>query len=126
MRVEWVCGAAEEEAPGAGIKVRLIVSVNRHEPVEVAQRAAQEAVDRMNNGIVGSDLAGKGWEFDAAPFREIFTEAKRAGLGVTVHAGEWAGAGAVRHAVEAMGADRVGHGGRGVGGTAGVARAGGG
>ena len=121
--VDWVCGAAEEEAHGAGIKVRLIVSVNRHEPVEVAQRAAQEAVDRMSNGIVGLDLAGKEWEFDAAPFSEIFAEAKRAGLGVTVHAGEWAGAEAVRHAVEAMGADRVGHGVRVIEDTAVVALA---
>jgi adenosine deaminase len=59
---------------------------------------------------VGLDLAGKEWQFDAGPFREVFAESKDAGLGVTVHAGEWAGAEAVRHAVEVMGAHRVGHG----------------
>ncbi len=108
--VEWVCNAAAEGARDAGIKARLIISVNRHEPVETAQRAAREALERMRDGVVGLDLAGKEWQFDAGPFREIFGESKAAGLGITVHAGEWAGAEAVRHAVEVMGADRVGHG----------------
>jgi adenosine deaminase len=108
--VDWVCRAASDEARASGVRVGLIVSVNRHEPVEVARGAARVAMDRMQEGIVGLDLAGKEWQFDAGPFREIFSEAKHAGLGVTVHAGEWAGAEAVRRALDVMGADRVGHG----------------
>lgn len=108
--MDWVCGAAGEAARNAAIQVRLIVSVNRHEPLDVARQAAQEASERKDQGIVGLDLAGKEWETEAAPFREVFAASKEAGLGVTVHAGEWAGAEGVRHAIEAMGADRVGHG----------------
>jgi adenosine deaminase len=108
--IDWVCASAAEAARASGIRVCLIASVNRHESVEVAHQAARQAIERKARGIAGLDLAGKEWQFDAGPFRDIFAEAKKAGLGVTVHAGEWAGAEAVRHAIEAMGADRVGHG----------------
>jgi adenosine deaminase len=90
--------------------VRLIVSVNRHEPVRLAEDAAREALDRKSQGIVGLDLAGREGDFPAAPFATLFAEVKREGLRVTVHAGEWAGPQGVRQAVEVMGADRVGHG----------------
>jgi adenosine deaminase len=88
----------------------LIVSVNRHEPVRLAEELARAAVGGISRGIVGLDLAGREWDFPAEPFAALFAEAKREGLGVTVHAGEWAGPEAVRQAVEGMGADRVGHG----------------
>jgi adenosine deaminase len=108
--IDWVCDAAGEAAARAGILVRLIVSVNRHEPVRLAEELARAAVGGISRGIVGLDLAGREWDFPAEPFAALFAEAKREGLGVTVHAGEWAGPEAVRQAVEGMGADRVGHG----------------
>jgi adenosine deaminase len=108
--MDWVCESAGEAAGSAGIAVRLIVSINRHEPVRLAEAVAREALDRRSRGIVGLDLAGREWDSPAAPFAALFADAKREGIGVTVHAGEWAGAPAVRQAVEVMGADRVGHG----------------
>jgi adenosine deaminase len=91
------------------IHVELIASINRHESVEIAEQVTQIAADHKED-IVGLDLAGDEVNFPAAPFSALFREAKRAGLGITAHAGEWTGPANVRHAIEALGAERIGHG----------------
>jgi len=68
------------------------------------------AAAHIDDGIVGMDLAGNEAEFSAKPFAGIFSEAKQAGLHLTIHAGEWAGADNVREAIEQVGAERIGHG----------------
>jgi adenosine deaminase len=108
---DWVIAAvalACRDHPS--IQVRLIVTVNRHEPVEVAEQVTQIAVDRKENGIVGLDLAGDEVDYPAEPFRGVFRAAREAGLGVVAHAGEWTGAAAVQDAIEHLGVQRVGHG----------------
>jgi adenosine deaminase len=92
------------------VKVGLIVSVNRHEIVELAEQVAWLAATRLDRGLVGLDLAGNEAEFPAGPFAGIFREAHQAGLKVTIHAGEWGGACNVREAMELFNADRIGHG----------------
>ena len=106
----WVIDAAVEAAAAHGIDVGLIVSVNRHESLEIAEEAARIAADHIHEGVVGLDLAGDEVEFPAQPFRSILASAKQAGLGLTIHAGEWTGAENVRHAILELGADRIGHG----------------
>ncbi|MCJ7567381.1 MAG: adenosine deaminase [Anaerolineales bacterium] len=106
----WVIDAAVEAASAHGIDVGLIVSVNRHESLEIAEEAARIAADHIHEGVVGLDLAGDEVEFPAQPFRSILASAKQAGLGLTIHAGEWTGAENVRHAILELGADRIGHG----------------
>lgn len=108
--MDWVCQSAAEAALEFNISVRLIASVNRHEPVAMAEQVAQLAADRIEHGIVGLDLAGNEVEFSAAPFAGVFGAARQAGLHVTVHAGEWGGAANVREAVELLSAERIGHG----------------
>ncbi len=108
--VEWILESAIEAAKDQGIEVGLIVSVNRHEGVQLAEQVAQIAADRVGRGIYGLDLAGNEASFPAAPFSSLFSAARQAGLGITIHAGEWTGAGSVRHALEVMGAQRIGHG----------------
>nr|MBA2634529.1 hypothetical protein [Chloroflexota bacterium] len=49
-----------------------------------------------------------------ADYADIFRECRRAGRGLTVHAGETGGAAEVREAVEALEPDRIGHGVRSV------------
>ena len=71
---------------------------------------AQIAVDRKGRGVVGLDIGGDEANFPTKPFAALFHEAKRAGLGITIHAGEWSGPEAVRDAIENLGADRIGHG----------------
>ena len=51
-----------------------------------------------------------GRAFRFADYRDMFAECRRAGLGVTVHAGETGGPEEVREAVEALEPTRIGHG----------------
>ncbi len=111
--MDWVCQAAAEASQVYHLPTRLIVSVNRHEAVALAECVARLAAERArpgNGGIVGLDLAGNEAEFSAAPFAGVFREARQSGLRITVHAGEWGGAGNVREAIEQLGAERIGHG----------------
>jgi adenosine deaminase len=108
--MDWVCTSAAAAAEEFGIRVRLVVSVNRHESLELAEQVAWLAAEHIEHGIVGMDLAGNEAEFPAEPFAGILNEARQAGLHLTIHAGEWAGAQNVREAIEVLGAERIGHG----------------
>ncbi len=107
---DWVIAAAQSASHDYNIHVGLIVTLLRHEPVDQARHVAEIAFDRVNKGIVGLDLAGDEVKYDAQPFQPLFKEAKEQGLGITVHAGEWASANGVGQAIEALYADRIGHG----------------
>lgn len=108
--VEWVCEAVADAQRKFDIKVRLIVSMNRHEgPIE-AERVVRVALQYRERGIVALDLAGQEEGFPANPFAGMFREAKQAGMHITLHAGEWAGPSNIRFAVEQIGATRIGHG----------------
>ena len=108
--MDWVCESAQRAARDFHLRVGLIVSVNRHEIVELAEQVAWLAAARIECGMVGLDLAGNEAEFPAGPFAGIFREARQAGLKVTIHAGEWGGPANVREALELFNADRIGHG----------------
>ncbi len=108
---EWVIAAVDQACHDhPGILAQLIVSLNRHEPVELAEQVTQIAIDRQQRGIVGLDLAGDEVNYSAEPFRGVFRAARQAGLGVVAHAGEWTGPDTVRDAIENLGVQRVGHG----------------
>ncbi len=108
--MDWVTSAAQEASRSHRIPVGLIASVNRHESPELAREVAWLAAEYSGRGLVGLDLAGNEAEFPAAPFADIFREARQAGLHLTVHAGEWAGAQNVGEAIELLEAERIGHG----------------
>ncbi len=107
---DWVITAVNQASTDCNIKVGLIITLVRHEPLFQAQQVAEIAYARAGNGILGIDLAGDEVKFPPAPFIPIFKKAKDMGLGVTIHAGEWASAIGVRQAIEELYADRVGHG----------------
>lgn len=109
---DWVIDAAHRATARSGVQVGLIPSINRHESVRQAEEVAHLAASRMPEGVVGLDLAGNEVEFPADPFAAIFRSARAAGLGITLHAGEWSGPDSVRKAIEVMGAARIAHGGR--------------
>jgi adenosine deaminase len=108
--VSWVCQAASDAAEKYDIDVRLIVSMNRHESVEIGEEVLRAAIDFSDRGVVAVDLAGDEHAFSALPFRAVFEQAREDGLGITIHAGEWGAAENVRDAIEHLGATRVGHG----------------
>ncbi|HTX92988.1 MAG TPA: adenosine deaminase [Anaerolineales bacterium] len=108
--MDWVCQSAQKAAREFGLTVGLIVSVNRHESVELAEQVAWLAAARLKKGIVGMDLAGNEAEFSAKPFADILREAQQSGLKLTIHAGEWGPPANVREALQVLNADRIGHG----------------
>jgi adenosine deaminase len=108
--VLWVWEGTKEGQQGKDIQVRLILSMNRHESVIEGERTLRVAIDFRDRGVVGLDLAGQEAGFPASPFYGLFAEAHKAGLGITVHAGEWHGPRNIRDAIETMHAQRIGHG----------------
>lgn len=107
---DWVIEATRQAADDHDIQIGLIVTLVRHDPLPQARKVAEVAIDRTGAGIVGLDLAGDEVRFPPEPFTPIFKEAKESGLGVTIHAGEWASAIGVRQAIEDLYANRIGHG----------------
>jgi adenosine deaminase len=108
--MDWVIQSVNEASNEFGVMTRLIASVNRHESVRLAEEVVQLAVDRKDNGVVGLDLAGSEAEYPGEEFGPIFHQAIEAGLGVTIHAGEWGGPEIIRMAIKTLNADRIGHG----------------
>ena len=81
------------------------------EPPSMLESLVELAKDRP--GVVGIDLAGgplTGHSFGLSDYRDAYQEAKRLGLGTTVHAGEGRPPEEIRQAVLVLGADRIGHG----------------
>lgn len=108
--VDWVCEAVDEAAQVNDITVRLILSMNRNESVEKGEQVLAAALKCQHKGVVAVDLAGNEANFPSSPFLDIFRRAKAAGLGVTIHAGEWGDSANIREAVDDLGAARIGHG----------------
>ncbi len=93
-----------------GVKGRLIISALRHHTFQQNRQLLDAAVAYRDRGVVALDLAGDEAAFPASEFRELFLLAAKAGLGVTIHAGEAGPAAGVWEAVSELGAQRVGHG----------------
>jgi adenosine deaminase len=108
--MDWVLDAAQDASAKAGIQTRLIASFNRHESIEIAERVVNLSVERMAKGVVGVDLAGNEAQFSALPFAGLFKEARKAGLHITIHAGEWGSAANVSDAILFLSTERIGHG----------------
>lgn len=108
--MDWVAASAQAAAAEFDMHVRLVASVNRHESPALAEQVARLAAERMDDGVMGMDLAGNEAEFSAEPFRGIFREAQQSGLRLSIHAGEWGPAANVREAIEYLGAHRIAHG----------------
>ncbi len=108
--IDWVAESAQQAGQQWGVLIRLIVSVNCHEGVELAEEVVKLAIERRSKGVVAVDLAGNEAEYSSLPFASLFREARSGGLAITIHAGEWGGAENVRRALMDLQADRIGHG----------------
>lgn len=97
------------------VRAGLILCLDRGFSPSLNEIIAAKAIAWRSRGVVGIDIAGPVVEaFSFADCAEIYAECRRAGLGLTVHAGETGGADEVREALELLEPDRIGHGVRSV------------
>jgi adenosine deaminase len=103
----------DEARADTGIEGRILISAVRNFGVEQALRNARHAAERPHPYVVGFSMAGDEAGFPAHDFAEVYAIVADAGLGCTIHAGEWAGADSVRAALE-LPVTRISHGVRAV------------
>jgi adenosine deaminase len=77
--------------------------------LEQALRVARDVAEHPHPYVVGFSMAGDEAGFPAGEFAEAFEIAAGAGLGCTIHAGEWHGPESVRAALE-LPVTRIAHG----------------
>jgi adenosine deaminase len=107
--LDGIARGIDEARAEFGIEGRILISCVRNFGVEQAKRVARYAAELPHPYVVGFSMAGDEENFPAADYAEPFEIAAAAGLGCTVHAGEWAGAESVRTALE-LPVTRIGHG----------------
>jgi adenosine deaminase len=92
-----------------GIEARILSVAVRNYGVERAIEVAELTAARPHPYVVGFSLAGDEAGYPPEPYAAAYRIAADAGLGCTVHAGEWAGAESVRGALE-LPVTRISHG----------------
>jgi adenosine deaminase len=92
-----------------GIEGRILISAVRNFGVDKALATARHAAEHPHPYVVGFSMAGDEANFPAGDYAEAFAIAADAGLGCTVHAGEWAGPPSVRAALR-LPVTRIDHG----------------
>jgi len=99
----------------AGLKVGLIVIAMRQHGPHIAKIVARQAVAEgqhlhRRSGVIGFDIAGAERGNPLGLYREAYDVAEKAGLGLTVHAGEDEGPESVWQAIDDLGVRRIAHG----------------
>jgi len=97
-----------------GIEGRMIVTGVRHFGVESVEAAARFAAKCGHPLVTGYGMAGEERFGEVEDYIRAFEIAREAGLGITVHAGEFGGADSVRAALDHIRPSRIGHGVRAV------------
>ena len=98
-----------------GIESRILITAVRNLGPERAEAIAAGAAAAPHPYVTGFGLAGDEAGFPPGPFGRAFEIAHAAGLGASVHAGEWAGPASVRAALALpVPVARLGHGVRAV------------
>ena len=93
------------------VSAGLIFCLDRKFDFALNEIVAEKAIAYKHRGVVGIDIAGgKNPDFRYRDYSGIFRRAKRAGLGITVHAGEDDDWHSVDEVVRHLEPDRIGHG----------------
>lgn len=95
------------------IEARIVMSCVRQFGPETAVDVARRTVSVPHPYVTGFGMGGDEAGYPAELFSAAYEVAAQAGLGLTVHAGEWAGPESVRSGL-ALGVTRIGHGVRAV------------
>jgi len=93
-----------------GIESRMIVTGVRHFGVESVEAAARFAASCRHPLVTGFGMAGEERFGALEDYLRAFELAREAGLGITVHAGEFAGWQSVDEALRIIRPARIGHG----------------
>jgi adenosine deaminase len=104
-----IAAGIDDARAAHGIEARILLTCIRDFGVEHAVRVAAHAAERPHPYVVGFSMAGDEAGHPPGPFAEAYAIAAAAGLGCTVHAGEWAGAASVREALD-LPVTRIAHG----------------
>jgi adenosine deaminase len=93
------------------VKAGLILSLDRTFSYALNEIIIDKAIAYRHRGVVGVDIAGPGNpDFHYKDYAPLMKRAKKAGLGVTIHAGEDDGWRSVEEVVDYLEPDRIGHG----------------
>jgi adenosine deaminase len=111
--LDGIARGIDDARSGSGIEARILISCVRNFGVEPALRVARYAAERPHPYVVGFSMAGDEENHPPGAYAEAFRIAADAGLGCSVHAGEWAGPESVREGLE-LPVSRIGHGVRSV------------
>jgi adenosine deaminase len=106
---EGIAAGIDDARADHGIEARILSVAVRNYGVERAIEIAELTAARPHPYVVGFSLAGDEASYPPGPFLDAYRIVADAGLGCTVHAGEWAGADSVRGALE-LPVSRIAHG----------------
>ncbi len=106
---EGIAAGIDDARRDHGIEARILSVAVRNFGVDRAIEIAEHTASRPHPYVVGFSLAGDEAGYPPEPYAEAYRIAAAAGLGCTVHAGEWAGADSVRGALE-LPVTRISHG----------------
>jgi len=107
--LQGIADGIDDARRETGIEGRILLSAVRNFGVRQAIRIARHAAERPHPYVVGFSMAGDEENFPADDFAEPFEIAAAAGLGCTIHAGEWGGPDSVRAALR-LPVSRIDHG----------------
>jgi adenosine deaminase len=90
---------------------RIILLLNRDSPESFVAETEAIIESGLPTTFVGLDLAGDEVRFpDVGRFKQCFSTAKKSGLCLTAHAGEFGSEASIWMALDELGAKRIGHG----------------
>ncbi len=93
------------------IQVEFLMAVGKGKSPDRIRRQGERALSLHQAGLIcGFCLAGLEQGYPVRPYREALAELREAGLGIAIHAGEWAGPESVWEALDNGRPHRIGHG----------------
>lgn len=108
--VAWVLDTVAQACTDREMRVGLLLSFDRGNPISAVEQLTRLAVDRHDDGVAGLCLEGDTEDVPLAAIREILGQAQESGLGITVDVAHPRGAEGVLEAVGQLHAARIGNG----------------